>query len=213
MELSKEQLILLRYVHNTPEDAAIPNYFSYRYNLNATECIKEFWNNGLIEYATIDVVAEHYSAQQIKKILSEHNLPTSGSKAILIKRLISNIDESVLMTNFEKYVVLSDKGKDILDNNLSDEEYYNRNVIKRHIPTYEERLQKSIAEVERLKKAPVKWIYTIRTMKDGTVCEHCKALEGKTFSIKDAVPGVNYPPFKDCKCEFCRCYASHDIEI
>lgn len=213
MEFSKEQLILLRYLHNRLENATIPNYFSDRYNLHATECIKEFWHNGLIEYATIDVVAEHYSIQQIKKILSEHNLPISGNKTALIERLISNIDESVLMTDFKKYVVVSDKGWELLNNNLSEDEYFNRNVIKRHIPTYEERLQKSIADIEKLKKSPVKWIYTIRTMKDGAVCEHCRELEGKTFSSKDAVPGVNYPPFKDCKCEFCRCYASHDIEI
>lgn len=215
MELSKEQLILLRYIHNTPEDATIPNHFSYRYNLNATECIKEFWNNGLIEYATIGVIAEHFSVQRIKKILSEHNLPISGNKAVLIERLISNIDESELMTNFKKYIVVSDKGWKLLKDNLSEDEYFNRNVIKRHIPTYEERLKKATTELERSQSIRLprgKMVYKIVTL-DNATCEHCKAFEGKIFDIKDAVPGVNYPPFKDCKCEFCRCYASHDIEI
>lgn len=213
MELSKEKLILLRYIHNSPESDVFPNFFSNRYHLNTAECIKEFWDNGLIEYATVDVVVSHYSVQRIKKILSEHNLPVSGNKSTLIERLLSNIDESILTANSKKYIVLSSKGKDILKDNLSEEEYFNRNVIRRTIPTFEERLQKSITEIEELKKLSVKWTYTIRTMGDRGVCEHCGALEGKTFNLTDAIPGINYPPFKDCKCEFCRCLALHDFEL
>lgn len=215
MDLSKEKLILLKYIHNTPENAPVPNYFSYKYNLNIDDCIKEFWDNELIEYAYIDVAINHCSVQQIKELLSQNNLPTSGNKTILIERLISNVDESALDDIFEKYIVVTNNGAELLNNQLSDEDYYNRNKIEHHILTYEERLQKSIAEIEKIKKSPVKfnYIYTIRTMQDGAVCEHCKSLEGKTFSIKEAIPGENYPPFKNCKCEFCRCYASLDIEI
>lgn len=53
--------------------------------------------------------------------------------------------------------------------------------------------------------------YTIHTMKDERTCKVCKKREGKSFPVSKAEFGVNYPPFDDCTCEYCRCYASISI--
>lgn len=43
--------------------------------------------------------------------------------------------------------------------------------------------------------------YTISTCGDSRVCEKCKKLDGKSFSVAKAVVGKNLPPF----CDSCRC--------
>jgi len=43
--------------------------------------------------------------------------------------------------------------------------------------------------------------YKVDTSGDSRVCDACKAQDGKVYNIKDAVIGVNAPPF----CDECRC--------
>lgn len=43
--------------------------------------------------------------------------------------------------------------------------------------------------------------YTISTCGDNRVCEKCKKMDGKSFSVAKAVVGKNLPPF----CDNCRC--------
>lgn len=76
---------------------------------------------------------------------------------------------------------------------------------------YAERFKESEEKLNRLKNSPIKWVYTFNTVNDLSVCDHCKLLNEKTFNIEEAIVGVNYPPLKGCTCDFCRCYASHDI--
>ena len=59
----------------------------------------------------------------------------------------------------------------------------------------------------------ISYEYTIRTANDERVCDFCKSMDGKKFIISDAVVGKNYPPFDNCKCEFCRCSARVKINI
>ncbi len=62
-----------------------------------------------------------------------------------------------------------------------------------------------------LKKLPkdtsfLTYTYTIQTMGDQRTCTHCQYMQGKMFNLRDAQIGVNYPPFYDCKSDFCRCF-------
>lgn len=57
--------------------------------------------------------------------------------------------------------------------------------------------QKSLMEFADSKIAK----YTISTCGDNRVCEKCKKLNGKSFSVAKAVAGKNLPPF----CDSCRC--------
>ena len=76
---------------------------------------------------------------------------------------------------------------------------------------YAERFKEAEETLIRLKNSSIRWVYTFKTANDSAVCDCCKTLEGKTFNIEDAIVGVNYPPLKGCTCDFCRCYASHDV--
>lgn len=43
--------------------------------------------------------------------------------------------------------------------------------------------------------------YTYLATLDLRTCPQCAALDGKTFKVSEARPGVNYPPM----CDSCRC--------
>lgn len=47
--------------------------------------------------------------------------------------------------------------------------------------------------------------YTVFTSDTENTCAECKQMEGKTFLIAEAMPGVNYPPFDFCTAGFCMC--------
>lgn len=69
---------------------------------------------------------------------------------------------------------------------------------------------KSASEEMRNSAMSVK--YTIKTMNDERVCDHCRNIEGIEFDVDDAIIGVNYPPFDGCACGYCRCYASIELK-
>lgn len=67
---------------------------------------------------------------------------------------------------------------------------------------------KEFIELKMLVEDVPKLKYTIRNMKDERTCKGCKKREGKSFPASKAEFGVNYPPFDDCACDYCKCYAS-----
>lgn len=78
------------------------------------------------------------------------------------------------------------------------------------------RYYKSIEDLKKYIKnnnSKISYNYTIRTAKDEKVCQSCSSIEGKKIHITEAIVGKNYPPFDNCKCEFCRCSVSVKINI
>lgn len=55
------------------------------------------------------------------------------------------------------------------------------------------------------------YTYTINTCIDERCCNNCAKREGLHYKVIDAVIGKNYPPFDDCTCDFCRCFAAFDL--
>lgn len=53
--------------------------------------------------------------------------------------------------------------------------------------------------------------YTVFTADTENTCARCKQMEGKTFLLDEAVPGVNYPPFDFCTAGFCMCTATFNF--
>lgn len=213
--LPKNKLILLKHLDNRRENDSIPNYFAFHYRLDIDECIKEFWNNHLITYASVTDTLKHCTIQQLKSMLSEHGLSVSGNKGILIERLAVNVDENTLFQNLDKYIIVTDEGKKLLES-LSDDDWNNRFPIRPKLSDeerFKQRFVKSINELELSRKLrvhlPVR--YTVHTVKDITVCEYCKSFEGRELDIKDAVVGINYPPFEKCTCSCCRCFTVSEI--
>lgn len=58
-----------------------------------------------------------------------------------------------------------------------------------------------------LKNTNILPTYKIQTMNDAKTCVSCKKINNKEFSYSDAKIGINYPPFYNCRSDFCRCYA------
>ena len=63
----------------------------------------------------------------------------------------------------------------------------------------------------KLEGSGLKYIYTIRTCNDEKTCPICSAYEGVDMDILNAKIGENYPPFNECKCEVCRCFAELNL--
>lgn len=85
--------------------------------------------------------------------------------------------------------------------------------IKRTIQSLDEIISgKELANSLKGGSSRLKCFYVIKSMKDGRVCKHCKKLEGKKYLYKNAVIGVNYPPFDHCENEYCRCIALSKLE-
>ncbi|HFJ9457585.1 hypothetical protein B1R38_27015 [Bacillus cereus] len=66
---------------------------------------------------------------------------------------------------------------------------------------YEERLEIFKKKLETAQSNPIKTNFQVMTMGDGDVCPDCQKHDFKKLDVKDAVIGVNHPPFhKGCRC-------------
>ncbi len=292
------ELILLRCCDGfSDSEDRYPKYFYYQYNLDISACMQKFRRDELIDDMPVGDMLKNYKIPELKQALQSKQLSVSGTKYVLIQRLLKNISEEELRQLFtEHYVVITEKAKKILSENLSEFEYDNRcnssyivddfdkfmvsikddhfidivteqlkknkytendiDATKEFYCNYSnlsneikiiivlkfldgartETIQKSLlyylgenvsisdigysvrwiqsySELFRLKKTNLKYTYTIENMKDNSVCDFCAAFIGKKFDISSAVIGVNYPPFKNCKNDYCRCFVSHDINL
>ncbi len=215
--LDKSKLILLKSLDDFEAFAALPNYYVYIHNLDVEQCTKMFLDADLITYAPVNIALNHCTVAELKDMLSEYGLPISGNKNILINRLVENIDNNALQSKLKRYTIVTELGARVLDAYFKKEDFDKRYSFNKFEQSKEERFVnryiEAVKTVEKMKKTPIPYVYTIRSCGDEAVCKHCKKMYGKKFNIKDAVVGINYPPFKDCTCDFCRCYASHDLDI
>ena len=307
---TKSELILLRYVDGMSSKERFPAYFIHVHNLNCEELVKEFLISGLVSIASLEYMLSKANVSQLKEFLKTNNDKMSGSKSVLIARILANHSSECIRSFFtEMYYLLTENGQDLIANGLTEEEYNNRFSLPFSIPEEETLLrcihQYDFQKAEELIKANIvnprichsspktyesfltysfpfdeaynceqvkefilvcfllnagaentveilnkkfslsfsvdtirymmkvitsldeliqqselaisldgmmSCVYYIRSCKDSAVCKECRKLDGKKFNIKDAVIGKTYPPFNHCKGEFCRCFASHDIE-
>lgn len=282
LEVSVSELKILHYLsHMFEKENPLPNYLGRYY-----DTYENLLANGYFTEATPEVFLEQKcKVDDLKSYLRANNLPVSGNKANLIKRIVENINIDKLKIDFdlEGYNILSDKGieaikkypKNILNKlefiNMVEAVYNNLNKnillnnldfaaenikfldqykeydlpIKAFILVYDkiasltfnkgtnpyfdsytkifeelygitipynvfmqiENYYHSFKELKRDKDNRLYPTYKIQTMEDARTCTFCKKMSNKEFSYSDAKIGINYPPFYDCKCDFCRCYA------
>lgn len=127
MEYTQSELVLLKYANGYSIKSSFPNYFSTLHNLDTTATIKKFMDDDLLKYAPISYVLEKCTASMLKDFLAIHNMKIKGSKSELVQGVLDSFDISVLESYFtEKYYILTPKGEEYLNNNLSDEKYDNR---------------------------------------------------------------------------------------
>lgn len=96
--------VFLDRVHNKPLGTSkkdYPRYFETDFFIDdPVSKHKKMIEDGYLEVASLEYLLDSFKVADLKNILSGYNLETSGKKAILINRIIDNIDNSVL---YEKY--------------------------------------------------------------------------------------------------------------
>lgn len=93
-----------------PDD--YPRYFLYNFNIaNPSLYHKKLLSEGYLQEAPINELLSSLKVTELKNILETNNLPKTGKKAELIKRIVDSIPEDKIMVSFtEKIYSLSDKG-------------------------------------------------------------------------------------------------------
>ncbi|MDO4328723.1 MAG: hypothetical protein Q4C66_05240 [Lachnospiraceae bacterium] len=112
-----EKLVILNYIdpmHNV--GSQIPFHVSSQCERPADEIITHLIEENLIAYAEIDQILLRETTASLKDFLKIHEDKRSGSKDILVRRIINNYDKDTILSYFSKrYYVLTTEGKKVLN--------------------------------------------------------------------------------------------------
>lgn len=112
--------------NNFTNETHIPDYFEYRYGVNAYNSLQLLMDKGyVVEWGVIESM-DLIGAAQLKSVLKKYNLKLSGKKDDLIQRIIHEISETELEKEIKtrKYLITED-GQKVLDK-------YTDEIIKKH---------------------------------------------------------------------------------
>ena len=113
------------------------DYPKYLFNeagiLSGSQFHKRMIDEGYLEPAGCKDYLEQCNATELKEILSEKELKSSGKKDALVERILESISEDEIMSRFkvQKYV-LTDMGRDFLEKN---EDYVKLHTIAKEWQT------------------------------------------------------------------------------
>ena len=112
-----EELIILKYIYPMYDvEKQIPSYITSQCGRTIDEIIAHFIKNNLITYAKTDQILLHETTASLKNFLKNHEGKISGSKEVLIKRIVQTYDQEIILDSFpKKYYVLTDNGKTTLE--------------------------------------------------------------------------------------------------
>ncbi len=171
-----------------------PVYWTYEYKINFKEIITKLIENGYIRIAHVTEDLSFLTVEQLKAVLKQLRLPTSGKKQDLIKRIsnqsgISNALKELNLDN--EYFILTEIGKQSVDSIQKQVE----KTIK-HNKLYKAE-NDQLKQLENLGAEKYQIIGTLDTQ----TCSKCGKMDGKVFDFKKYEIGVTAPPFcKDCRC-------------
>lgn len=118
-KLTSIELNFLKYLNNVNvNEPNIASYWTYEYNIDYAEVLKQFLGQGLIEINDKKEL-ENLKVEELRNILSTKGFPKSGRKADLIKRIQENFTYEELEPYIKDrniYYKLTSKGKKILKN-------------------------------------------------------------------------------------------------
>lgn len=163
-----------------------PAYMSYSWEIkNPVQFHKQLIQEGYLVEMGLEQKIKHLKVVDLKSILREQKLPVSGKKQELIDRILERADLAAikLLEQNQKEYCLSPKAFDFLskcddvislESGRSDIDCYERDSVEK---------------------------YQILSALDSKTCDICGELDGKIFPVKNAVIGVNFPPFHSgCRC-------------
>jgi len=122
IELTPTEILMLNYADTyTDGDNRFQGFWSFRYNVSdPQDLLYNLQKRGYIAIGDAAYQLQRLSATDIKKLLSDHGLKTSGKKADLIARLISSADISAIKSSLPRYYAITDKGASITSTPVSD---------------------------------------------------------------------------------------------
>lgn len=133
-ELNQSELILLKELHYTriesKNEIKMQSYFKYEYGMNPDDApayLELFLKFGLLEPLDLLTTIQKHSIPQIKEVLLTKSISLKGRKNDQIQALFSNFTEEELNALFpSEYYVLSESGKQLLDEQLDPDDWENR---------------------------------------------------------------------------------------
>lgn len=163
-----------------------PTYMSYSWKVkNPVQFHKQLIQEGYLIEMRPEQKIKHLKVVDLKNILREQKLPVSGKKQELIDRILERADLAAikLLEQNQKEYCLSPKAFDFLS---KCDDVISLESGRSDIDCYEQ------DGVEK---------YQILSALDSKTCGICGELDSKIFLVKNAVIGVNFPPFHSgCRC-------------
>lgn len=172
--------------HSVLPTEQYPAYMQYSWEIkNPIHFHLQLIQEGYLVEMTAQQKIQNLKVVDLKNILKSQGLPVSGKKQELIERIFNHVDQ-VLINNFldgKKEYCLSKKAIDFLSKYHDISSIHN---ARHDIDNY------TADGVEK---------YQILATLDNKTCDICGELDGKIFLVKDAVIGLNSPPFhQGCRC-------------
>lgn len=118
---------------------AYPNYFEYKYGINANLRVKILLKNNFIVVANKYAILNYLKVSELKEMCSKNNLKSTGKKEQLVERLLG-VDD-IILNDFDNLYMLSPDGTKILQDNY-DYIKYHKNSFELTINEFTSRLQK-----------------------------------------------------------------------
>lgn len=118
-ELQPVEILMLSYVNkfHTSENA-FQQFWTYKYNIEPDKVLKHLYDSGYIELAPIETNITKKTIPELKEILLDNGLSTSGKKTVLISRIVENIPPQQLQRYFlYRYYCLTRAGEYVIENN------------------------------------------------------------------------------------------------
>lgn len=155
---------------------------------SAKDAIDRFIQCGLVNTATLSgMLSMKFDIQQLKTICREHGLRYSGTRGILVERLVSEKpSEMQVFFRNEVWIECTGDGKAILDRWKTAAQAQ----LEKEIAGYR---KSRIADMKNAGITMVKFLDSGR----GDDCDVCQSLNGKIFSINSPPPLP--PPGCTCK--------------
>ncbi|MGX7395649.1 SAP domain-containing protein [Carnobacterium mobile] len=88
--LTPGEIILLDWCNGTLEHKLFPQYFKYNYDVDGRKSVKKLINQEFLEYGSYNNQLESLKVKELKEILANNNLTSTGKKADLIEKIIES---------------------------------------------------------------------------------------------------------------------------
>lgn len=107
--LTPGEIILLDWCNGTLENKLFPQYFKYNYDVDGRKSVQKLINQEFLEYGSYNNQIESLKVKELKELLANNNLTSTGKKADLIKKII---ESDIKVNNLPNSYVLTFKGRE-----------------------------------------------------------------------------------------------------